>query len=227
MNLKQELRDLAAEGSDASISLMRDLVMQNPQHAKMAFELWAENGSETATDSIFILMKEYPGSLGLDGIDALGEAGDDNALVNIYNFIGMVDMEDRVRSMALFHALDVLHDSENSNANEFASRIMEMDPVIPAIRVSILLERAQDGDESAVDAMCDLAMLSPHTVNDVYDALIELDTEYAKDTFEKLQKAMKSLDEIDEDDVDLNFLSDFGIDPPPSDDDTPSDGLNL
>ena len=53
MNLKQELRDLAAEGSDASISLMRDLVMQNPQHAKMAFELWAENGSETATDSIF------------------------------------------------------------------------------------------------------------------------------------------------------------------------------
>ena len=234
MDLKQELRDLAADGSDASVSLMRDLVINNPQHGYMALELWTEIGSDEAEFAIFKLMKEYPGSYGIDGIRALTQIDNLNGLADVYNFISISTADDKTKFTHMMYAMDLLRHHDNPSANTIVKGLLDMHELIPVLRVDVLRERAIGGEDDAVDALGEIAMIYPDIIEDVRDALLDIDSEHAKQVYALVQDNASAPDQekapddgiIFTDMLDLDFLKDMGIDRAP-DDEPPQDAPEI
>ncbi len=221
MDLKQELRDLAERGDDASVSLMRDLVMQHPQHANMAFDLLAEIGTDEAGLAIFAVMKEYPGSLGSQGIRALAKTDNPNVFADIYNYVSLVETGPKVKFFHTMEAMDAMHRSSHEDSDKIYSALLDMSEDHPSVRLAVLRERAIEGEDRAIDEIGKVVMLKPHYTAEAMDALVDIRTDKARALYEAIQSGDGYGGDRDTPDVD--FLDGTDIDHAP-DNDAPSDG---
>lgn len=213
---RDQLKDLAAEGDDVAVALMRDLVIDHfPFEAPYAFDLLVDLRTTAAEDAIYDIMSAYPSQLGEEGLHALERTKSNNGLAHIANFVNLVDMDEPVRGRNMLHALDALHVSNNPLAERVTQSLLHSYPDLPQLRLSELMIRADHDPEdvNAIHAIKDVALACPDYLFSACDILVDIGTEEAQKTYEAIQNEIKNPSHKNDEPLpsELGFLKNMGI----------------
>ena len=185
MNNSSTLEGLAKDGSPESLMLMRVMVIKDPNLAPQALFLIADIDSKSAANTILGIMRDHPESAALEGVSALGKMNNDKALENISNFITSEDISPQDRATLVNHAFDVLRNLDNPQAENIEKKLLELDPLITALRIAVLEEEAIDGDIFAVDEIERIALISDGNNHQVLESLHTIGTDYATQAYKR------------------------------------------
>jgi len=194
MNNSPTLEDLAEDGGHESLMLMRAMVIKDPNLASQALSLISDLSSTSAANTVLGIIKDHPEEVVLEGISALGKMNSHKALENIFNFITSEDILPQNRTMAINHAIDVLRDLDKPQAVSIEKRLLEINPLITAMRIPVLEEYAIEGDIFAVDEIERIALISDGNNHQVLESLRAIGTDYAIQAYKRSLEHIRNTD---------------------------------